>query len=243
MNVSTRKVFAISQMKFKSFLSNMSLMSAPLIAVALVLMYKFIMPDVNGVNLTKTTFMLNFGVGFNTIMGGIMMGSYPIAEEKEKNTLRVLLTSSVNAKEYLLGCILPSLLIITIINIIMIPLCGLKITEINFIGYLLVTILAAFISLTIGYLIGLLSKSQMQAGLIAMPFMLILLIIPFMRMVSKPLDWISTYLYSGTLTKFINSLAHPIAFAWNLTDTIVIVDWLIVSIAAFMFVYKKHGLD
>jgi len=83
MSLSMRKINAIFKLKMKSVFTNMSIMIAPLMAVGYVLVMKLVMPN----NTWRGAYLLGFGILFNVIMGGIMMGSYPLAEEKE-NTQR-----------------------------------------------------------------------------------------------------------------------------------------------------------
>ncbi|MCB6623629.1 hypothetical protein LI126_15045, partial [Mediterraneibacter sp. 210702-DFI.5.30] len=71
-----------------------------------------------------TGYILQIGVIFNVTMTGIMAASMPLAEEKEKQTLRVLLSSSVNKVEFLIGSLAPVLVIMTAINFILIPISG-----------------------------------------------------------------------------------------------------------------------
>ena len=50
-----------------------------------------------------TGIILSLGISMNICMGGFMMVGMAIAEEKEKHTLRVLMTSSVTGAQYFVG--------------------------------------------------------------------------------------------------------------------------------------------
>ncbi len=213
-------------------------MVAPMLAVGFVLIMKISMPK----EVMTGAFLLGFGVLFNAIMGGIMTGSYPLAEEKEKNTLRVLMTSSVNGAEFIIGSIIPSIIMIIIVNIILVPIAGVSMDKINWPIYLIYTTLSGFISILIGYIIGIYSKNQMQAGNLSMPILLIFTMTPMFQMINKTIQNIASYTYSGTIINFINNML-TIKYTVDFKDITVLMTWLILSIIVFIYAYSKHGLD
>ncbi|WP_125588217.1 ABC transporter permease [Companilactobacillus jidongensis] len=238
MNLSLRKINAIFQLKLQSIITNVSIMVAPMLAVGFVLIMKISMPK----EVMTGAFLLGFGVLFNAIMGGIMTGSYPLAEEKEKNTLRVLMTSSVNGAEFIIGSIIPSIIMIIIVNIILVPIAGVSMDKINWPIYLIYTTLSGFISILIGYIIGIYSKNQMQAGNLSMPILLIFTMTPMFQMINKTIQNIASYTYSGTIINFINNML-TIKYTVDFKDITVLMTWLILSIIVFIYAYSKHGLD
>ena len=60
----------------------------------------------------------------NTSMTGIYCVAASLAEEKEKHTLRTLMTSSVNGLEFFIGSLLPALLLLMIVNVLCVFLAG-----------------------------------------------------------------------------------------------------------------------
>lgn len=242
MNVSIRKINAICGMKFKSICKNLSIMMAPILAIVIVLIFRAIIPVSNLGFMSKSAYLLSFGLFFNCVMGAIMMSSYPIAEEKEKNTLRVLLTSSVNGIEYFVGSAVPVLGILTVVNIVMVPLSNISFSKINLAFYLLVTIVAVIIGILLGFLVGIYSKNQMQSGLLSTPIMLILMFTSLLSMLSDKLEMINSYTYAGVFGKYIASIDKS-SIDWDLRSTIVMAVWLIVLVILFLYAYKKHGLD
>jgi len=238
MSLSMRKINAIFKLKMKSVFTNMSIMIAPLMAVGYVLVMKLVMPN----NTWRGAYLLGFGILFNVIMGGIMMGSYPLAEEKEKNTLRVLMTSSVNGAEFLIGSILPSIILITIVDIILIPISGVPFSKISWASYLIYTTASGLVSLLIGYVIGIYSKSQMQASNISMPFILIFSFTPVFRAANKTLEHIMSYTYSGVITEFVTKMLMG-TYKFDVKNAVVMLAWLLVCLVIFIYAYSKHGLD
>ena len=247
MNISLRKIKAIVGMKFQTLLSNTSVMLAPILALGFVFAIKKIMPDLDvneeGISFSTNAFALSFGIIFNIAIAGISMSSSPLAEEKEKNTLRVLMTSSVNGLEYLIGTLLPPLFILILVNILMVPVSGSSFGDVQFGSYLLMTTVASLISLIIGYIIGILTKNQTQTSLYTMPITLLLTSVPAIKLFQEDLSAILDYTYTGVLTNFANSIYSETGYQWNLTDISVLFGWFIISLVIFVYAYKKNGLD
>jgi ABC-2 type transport system permease protein len=245
--ISIRKIKAIIGMKFQTLLSNTSVMLGPILALGFVFAIKNIMPDLDvnkeGISFSTNAFVLSFGIIFNIAIAGISMSSSPLAEEKEKNTLRVLMTSSVNGLEYLIGTLLPPLFILILVNILMIPVSGSSFEEVQFGSYLLMTTVASLISLLIGYIIGILTKNQTQTSLYTMPITLLLTSVPAVKLFKEDLSEILDYTYTGVLTNFSNSVFSETGYQWNLTDISVLFGWFIICLVIFVYAYKKNGLD
>jgi ABC-2 type transport system permease protein len=245
--ISIRKIKAIIGMKFQTLLSNTSVMLGPILALGFVFAIKNIMPDLDvnkeGISFSTNAFVLSFGIIFNIAIAGISMSSSPLAEEKEKNTLRVLMTSSVNGLEYLIGTLLPPLFILILVNILMIPVSGSSFEEVQFGSYLIMTTVASLISLLIGYIIGILTKNQTQTSLYTMPITLLLTSVPAVKLFKEDLSEILDYTYTGVLTNFANSIFSETGYQWNLTDISVLFGWFIICLVIFVYAYKKNGLD
>lgn len=245
MSFSMQKFTAIFQMKLSTILKNRNIMIVPLMALGFVILMGALMPhqDTHEIGMTKEGFILGFGLSFNIIMGGIMMSSYPLAEEKEKKTLRVLMTSSVTNLEFFFASLLPPLLVMTVVNILLIPAANLSFSDIPLITYFLMTTICGAISLIIGLIIGLTAKDQMQAGLIGMPVMLVLTLLPNFAALNQEIGKISIFTYPGVLNKFVQSALMGVDYSWNFKDSLVLLVWLIISSLIFMSAYKKNGLD
>ncbi|MGD7007000.1 ABC transporter permease [Metabacillus sp. 84] len=247
MKVSFRKIRAIAGMKLQTILNNTGVMLGPLLALGFVFALKNIMPDLdvnkNGVSFSTNAFVLSFGIVFNIAIAGISMSSGPLAEEKEKNTLRVLMTSSVNGLEYLIGTLLPPLLILITVNIVMIPVSGSSFGEVQFGSYLLITTAASIISLLIGYIIGIFTKNQAQTSLLTMPITLLLTSVPAIKLLQEDLSDMLNYTYTGVLTNYSNRIFSESGYQWNLTDSSVLFGWFVITLGIFIYAYKKNGLD
>ncbi|MBP1040003.1 ABC transporter permease [Vagococcus sp. BWB3-3] len=246
MSFSMQKFIAVFQMKFSAIIKNRNIIVAPLMAIGFVLLMGLLMPDEamdHEMGLNKAGFLLSFGLSFNIIMGGIMMASYPLAEEKEKKTLRVLMTSSVSSLEFFLASILPSLLIMTIVNVALIPAANVSFSAIPVVTYLLVTTICGAISLMIGLVIGISAKDQMQAGIAGMPIMLILTLLPMFSIFNETLGTIGSFTYPGVLNNFVQATLFGTGFQWGFKELFVLLAWVIISAGVFMYAYRKNGLD
>ena len=100
--------------------------------------YGYLMKTIIG---EVSTYALSMAVLFNIAMA-LYVTALLLAEEKEKNTLRVLMTSSVRGIEYFLGTVFPILIEVEIINVILALLLGVTMNPYVWMIYLLMTSLA-----------------------------------------------------------------------------------------------------
>ncbi|PYZ95974.1 ABC transporter permease [Alteribacter lacisalsi] len=247
MKLSIRKINAVLQLRLKLIASNMSTLFTPIFAIAFVIVMKNLMPDVEigeeGSPFSTGGFLLSFGLIFNIAIGGISMSSSPIAEEKEKNTLRVLMTSSVKGGEYFIGSMIPTLLILITANVLLIPASGMSFGEIPIPTYFIITSLATLISILIGYIIGIYAKNQGQATLISTPILIILTSTPVLRNFTENLGEVLNYTFVGVLAKLADSFSFSGDYQWNAIDTTVLLGWLVLTLGIFFYMYRKNGLD
>lgn len=171
------------------------------------------------------------------------MASYPLAEEKEHHTLRVLMTSSITGPEFFIGSLLPPLVIMTITNLILLPLSGASWSRIHLGNFLLITIITSLTSLVLGYIIGLVTKNQSQAGVISILPMLILSLLPNLEQFNSSLKTISSYLYTSTLNHLITASYTAAGFSWTFREVLVQLGWLVISCGIFFYAYRRQGLD
>lgn len=244
MTQSIQRIQSIFCLKLNLILRNPTIMSAPLISIIIVIIMKHIMPStLSNSPFSVSVFLISFGLLFNNVMGGIFMGCIPLAEEKEKHTLRVLMTSSVRASEFFIASILPALVIITVVNIFLLPITDISFSKINLFLYLTLTIITALISLSIGYIVAMITKTQSQAQLIALPFCLFFTMFPSFSYLNETIARFSQYTYSGILLTFMNKEIDQQGYQINFQDTFVLLGWVLLSISLFLYAYKINGLD
>ncbi len=120
------KVIAIAQVKLKAFMGKNCIIM-PLFSIGFTLLMKYLYSSMStGASSPEylNAYVLSMGLVMNLGMCGIYCPSLLLAEEKEKNTLRVLMTSSVNGLEFFIGSILPVFVITVLINFLLIPISG-----------------------------------------------------------------------------------------------------------------------
>nr|WP_315527906.1 ABC transporter permease subunit [Carnobacterium maltaromaticum] len=247
MSSSMRKIQTLFMLKLEMILKNLTIMLGPIMTILFVFIFKTVIevPTPGGTQPESvefvTGYILQIGVIFNVTMTGIMAASMPLAEEKEKQTLRVLLSSSVNKVEFLIGSLAPVLVIMTAINLILIPISGVFVG--NMLVYLLITTIVSVITIILGLLIGMSAKNQMAVSLLSMPFMLILVMIPLLFQLNDLAGKASSFIYTGTLNEIISRLAqndpNPVSFK----NGLVLVAWFIVASGSCLYCYKKKGLE
>ena len=163
-----RKISAIMEMKAKALMSKNFL-----IMMLFSIGYGYLMKTIIG---EVSTYALSMAVLFNIAMA-LYVTALLLAEEKEKNTLRVLMTSSVRGIEYFLGTVFPILIEVEIINVILALLLGVTMNPYVWMIYLLMTSLATLSCTMIGMIFGIFAKNQMNTSSIITPAVIILMLI------------------------------------------------------------------
>ena len=163
MNFSIRRVNAILQKDFKDILRN----SAVSISVLMPLILAFIYGRMGDISIEAHFMVINLTM---VVVGSFLQCSL-IAEEKEKNTLRGLMMSPASTFEILGGKSLLSFIATMIVVAIGAYLTGYY--PENLFVVVAAIMLSSLFFIGLGTLLGLFSKSVMEASVIAMPFMFI----------------------------------------------------------------------
>lgn len=180
---------------------------------------------------------------FTKLFSVMYMGMAPlvavasvIAEEKEKNTLRVLTMANVKAWEYLAG-----------IGIYVWTICmagaGVMATtlssgDIPF--YLGVMAVGFIISIAIGACIGIIASNQMAATSLSLPVMLIFSFMPMLAMFNDKIEKIAGIFY----TQQIRELLGNMTFDGIRTETMLVVAVnALLALSLFFAAFKRKGLE
>lgn len=161
-----------------------------------------------------------------------------ISEEKEKNTLRVLLMSNVKPIEYLVG-VGSYIWIACMLGACVIGIGG------SYRGSALFTFLAIMsvgilASLVIGAAIGTWSRNQMMATSLTVPVMSIFSFLPMLAMFNETIEKIAKAAYTQQISILINNIDHMKVSAENAG---VILSNIVIAAIFFGWAYKKCGLD
>ena len=180
---------------------------------------------------------------FTKLFSVMYMGMAPlvavasvIAEEKEKNTLRVLTMANVKAWEYLAG-----------IGIYVWTICmagaGVMATTLSSgdIPFYLVVMAAGFIiSIAIGACIGIIASNQMAATSLSLPVMLIFSFMPMLAMFNDKIEKIAGIFY----TQQIRELLGNMTFDGIKTETMLVVAVnALLALSLFFAAFKRKGLE
>ncbi len=161
-----------------------------------------------------------------------------ISEEKEKNTLRVLLMADVSPTQYLIGigsyvffmCIMGGMVFCLLLN---------NVTNIQRIFFLFIMGIGIITSIIIGACIGVGSKNQMSATSVTIPVMMIFSFMPMLSMFNDKIQKVSKIIYSEQIRNLINNLENSRNDMENIA--VIIINIILFGIL-FCVLYKKRGL-
>lgn len=160
-----------------------------------------------------------------------------ISEEKEKNTLRVLMMCGVRPREYFPG-----------IGIFIWTACMLGAGVICAVGsysfrerILFLAVMAAgiFVSLLLGAAIGVWSRTQMMATSLTVPVMIVVSFLPMLSMFNEAVRKIAGFAYSVQVSILLRQLGSP--QSWAEPVCLIGVNMLAFG-ALFGVAYRKCGL-
>lgn len=180
---------------------------------------------------------------FVKLFSAIYMGMAPlsataaiISEEKEKNTLRVLIMANVRPWQYLLGvgfyvwviCMTGAAVMSTCIPKNDIP-C-----------YLLIMAIGFAISTLAGACIGIYAKNQMTATSLTMPVMIIFAFAPMLAMFNESIGKVAKFLYTEQLKRIMDSMA----FSGLKKECIgILAVNAALAVILFFILFRKKGLE
>lgn len=161
-----------------------------------------------------------------------------VAEEKEQNTLRVLLMSNVKPREYMLGvgsyiwlaCMMGALVICAAGNY----------TLQEGVTFMIIMATGILVSLLIGLAIGAWSKTQMMATSISIPVMMIFSFLPMLSMFHTGIAKIARFTYSEQISMMLNQVS---SLQLTVSNAGILMVNIFLFTALFFFAYKKSGLD
>ncbi|HIX69051.1 MAG TPA: ABC transporter permease [Candidatus Anaerostipes excrementavium] len=246
MTLHMNKIAAIAQVKTRAFMGKnciiMPIFAIGFTAVMRILYNNMDMGSSAPIEMLNA-YVLSMGLVMNLGMTGIYCPCLLLAEEKEKNTLRVLMTSSVNGLEFFLGSILPVFIVTAIINFLLMPISGYMISGSDLAVFALVSILSSLTSCIIGMLLGIFAKNQVSAGTIITPVVLIFMLIPMFANMIEELSKISRFLFTGILMDMIADISTGAKEIIKPESIVILIAEVIISIALFIIFYRKNGFE
>lgn len=161
-----------------------------------------------------------------------------IAEEKEKNTLRVLLMSNVKPYEYLLG-IGSYVFIACMLGAGVICAAG-SYSLRDGLVFMLIMAIGIVTSLLMGAVIGTWSKTQMMATSVAVPVMMIFSFLPMLSMFNSTIAKVAKYIYSEQISILLNAVS---TLELELDSIGIMGGNMLLFILLFSVVYRRCGLE
>ena len=169
-------------------------------------------------------------------MAPITSAAAIISEEKEKNTLRVLMMANVKPWEYLLG-----------VGLYVWTLCmagagimatGFPASDIPF--YLGIMAAGLVISVVIGACIGVFASNQMSATSLFVPVMMVFSFSPMLAMFNDKIEKVARIFYTQQLRVLMNRMS----FEGIKTESILIlVVNAVLAVVLFFAAFRKKGLE
>lgn len=238
------KLGAVMEMKLKALFSK-NFIIMPLFAVGFTFIMKLVYGAAaqGGINDMLKAMALSYGALMSITMTGIYCVSATLAEEKEKHTLRVLMTSSVNGLEFFLGSLIPVVGMILVTNVILVPVAGLSMNGTEWMVYLGISGLAAVTSAVIGMIFGIFAKNQVTASTATTPALLIFMMVPMFSGLNKTMEKIAEFLFTGVMQQTVLKIAQKDAQPVSAASIVVMVVEILAAVICFLLIYQKNGYD
>ncbi|MDE5753215.1 MAG: ABC transporter permease [Oscillospiraceae bacterium] len=192
---------------------------------------------VNLENMPEHFFVKLFSVMFIG-MAPLTCMSAIISEEKEKNTLRVLMMSNVKPWQYLVS-VGTYIFIMCMIGAIVFAVLG-EYKNAELITFIFSMISGILLSELIGAVIGIFSRNQMTATSLTIPIMMIFSFVPMLSMFNQSIKKIAGIIYSQQISELINGINTSEISAKSM---IVISANFVLGLVLFIVAYKKKGLE
>lgn len=161
-----------------------------------------------------------------------------ISEEKEKNTLRVLLMANVKAGEYLIGVGL-GIFLSCMPGAAVLGIAG-KFKGQKFAEFMLIMALGILISMLLGAAIGILSRNQMTATSVTVPVMMVFSFLPMLAQFNDKIAAVSKYTYSQQISNYISA---AVKFPHDGVNAAVILGNVAVFALLFLAAYRRGTME
>lgn len=209
---------------------------------------QFIMFPIMGIIMSRTINFDNMPMPenfFANLFATMYIGMAPlvavcaiIAEEKEQNTLRVLLMADVSPAQYLIGI---SSYVFAACTLGCVVFCFLltNVTGMQRLIFLLISAAGIVTSILLGAAIGVGSKNQMSATAVSVPIMMIFSFLPMLSMFNDKIAKIAKFIYSEQIHILMDNLKNDGSYAQSVF--IIIINIALFAIL-FYILYNKRKL-
>lgn len=177
---------------------------------------------------------------FVTMFATMYIGMAPLiamasilSEEREKNTLRMLIMSDVTPAQYLIGTG-SSIWLLCMSGSLVFALMG-EYQGLSFLKFLLVMGLGILIAIFLGAAIGAGSKNQMTATSVTVPTMLVISFLPMISSFNPSVEKVARFLYAQQLSSMLSDINTSITAG----SLLIVGGNLSVILALFIIAYRK----
>ncbi|MDH6363732.1 ABC-2 type transport system permease protein [Enterococcus sp. PF1-24] len=246
MNLNIQKTAVLTRFKFKELTRNKTFLISALLVPLFTVAIRFVYANMFTEHEMPSMLMgmvLNIGLLMNLTMIGLMMPATMLAKDKEKNTLRTLMTSSVNGLEYFISAVLPNFLVSWLICIAVLLISGVQLSSNEIILFLVVSGMCSLISCVLGMLVGLFAKNQMASGNISSLLMLVIMMVPMFSSMVPSLAKVAQFIYTGIIGQLATSFVEGNQQGLSVQSWLVLVVELVASIVLFVVSYRKNGFE
>ena len=159
-----------------------------------------------------------------------------ISEEKEKNTLRVLMMSNVKPIQYLLGIGSYIWIMCMAGAAVFTVLCEYKGADTA--RFMLIMSVGIILSILIGAVIGIASENQMVSVSVTLPIMMVFSFLPMLSMFNETIEKIARVTFSQQISMLVNNNFE------NMSEGIIVIAInFVLAIALFFLAYRKKGME
>lgn len=182
-------------------------------------------------------------ITLSLVIAGVFIQAAMIAEEKEKNTLRGLLLSPATTTEILIGKSALTSIMTLLVIIGSILLSDFHVTNIALFALIIIINIIFYVSM--GTILGLLSRTVMETTIIGMPIMVIFGLGPmFVNMIeNKAIIKLINFLPSEHFTAAWTAVSNGQGFIDILNHLLILTIWAAAALAATIIIYRKRQFD
>ncbi|MDE7312882.1 MAG: ABC transporter permease [Eubacterium sp.] len=238
------KLGAVMEMKLRALLSK-NFIVMPLFAVGFTFIMKLAYGSFseNGLDDMLRGMAMANGALINISGIGVYCVSAALAEEKEKHTLRVLMTSSVNGLEFFLGSLLPFVGMMMAVNVVIAVVAEVAMTGVQWAAYLGVSLLSAVTSAVIGMIFGIFSKNQVTASTVTTPALLVFMMLPMFANLNDLMGTVSGFLFTGVMQQTVMNIVTKQEHLTDGLSIAVMTAEIVAAVVCFLVIYRKNGYD
>ncbi|MCL2603511.1 MAG: ABC transporter permease [Defluviitaleaceae bacterium] len=231
--ISGRKINALVGKQFKTMTSNPFVITPLLLIPFMAFMFSLAFDS------ELLPGMIPLLLGMNMILGAPTVISCLIAEEKEKNTLNVLITSTVSVLDFLISNVLIGVVCTVAINVFIFFVMSAG-DIISFGTFMFLSSIGALASALLGAVIGIAAKNQAAASTLVSPLMLLLLLPTFFPD-NFLVDNVLYYFFTEQVINTMGDIALNDASLTWMPMAVIAANIAVLGIA-FGWFYKRKGL-